>query len=167
MDERAERRRSAFSVMELVVSVAILAILAGTLVPVVSNKLAAARDARRLVDAKRCVDALERHLTDKGRLPDGDAEVGTGGWDTSLDGGFVTALGGYLREPLRDPKNDATYHYRYRHYAAGTSGFTSDFYVLGIMNFETSGYSNQHGYWKGADHDWANDFAYVTGGVSH
>lgn len=163
------RRRAGFSLMELIVSIAILAILAGTLVPVVANKLAAARDARRLSDVKTVVDAVEGHLVDKGSLPNGDAESGTGGYDTTLDSTFLTALltSGHLREPLRDPTNDATYHYRFQHYATGTSGFASDFYVVGIMNFETSGYANQRGYWKGTDHDWTNDFAYVTGGVSH
>jgi prepilin-type N-terminal cleavage/methylation domain-containing protein len=163
------RRRAGFSLMELIVSIAILAILAGTLVPVVANKLAAARDARRLSDVKTVVDAVEGYLADKGTLPNGDAETGTGGYDTTLDSTFLTALltAGYLREPLKDPKNDATYHYRYQHYVAGTSGFASDFYVIGVTTFETSGYSSQHGYWKGTDHDWTSDFAYVTGGVSH
>lgn len=163
------KRRAGFSLMELIVSIAILAILAGTLVPVVANKLAAARDARRMSDVKTVVDAIEGYLADKISLPNGDAETGTGGYDTTLDATFLSTLltNGYLREPVRDPKNDSTYHYSYQHYASGTSGFTSDFYVLGITAFETSGYTNQKGYWKGTDHDWTNDFAYVTGGVSH
>ena len=104
---------------------------------------------------------------DKGSLPSGDVEAGYSGYDTTLDGTFLTTLltTGYLREPLRDPINDATYHYRYQRYAAGTSGFTTDFYVIGIMKFETSGYTNVRGYWKGTDKDWTADFAYCTGGV--
>ncbi len=165
---RAVARRAGFSLMELIVSIAILAILAGTLVPVMAKKLAASRDARRLNDTKTAVDSIESYLLDKGALPDGDVEAGNGGYDTTLDGTFLTTLltNGMLREPLRDPINDATYHYRYRHYAAGTSGFTSDYYVIGIKKFETSGYANTRGYWKGTDHDWTNDFAYCTGGVS-
>jgi prepilin-type N-terminal cleavage/methylation domain-containing protein len=157
-----------FSLMELIVSIAILAILAGTLVPVMAKKLAASRDARRLSDVKTVVDAIEGYLLDRGALPNGDPESGTGGYDTTIDGTFLSTLltSNHLREPLRDPINDDTYHYRYQHYSSGTSGFTSDFYVIGILNFETGGYANVRGYWKGTDHDWTNDFAYCTGGVS-
>ena len=75
---RSSARRAGFSVMELIVSIAILAILAGTLVPVMAKKLAASRDARRLSDVKTLVDAVEGYLLDKGTLPNGDAESGTG-----------------------------------------------------------------------------------------
>src|SRR5262249_2967572 len=85
-DAAGAKSRAGFSLMELIVSIAILAILAGTLVPVVANKLAAARDARRLSDLKTVVDAVEGYLADKGSLPNGDAESGTGGYDTTLDG---------------------------------------------------------------------------------
>jgi prepilin-type N-terminal cleavage/methylation domain-containing protein len=165
---RALRRRAGFSLMELIVSIAILAILAGTLVPVMAKKLAASRDARRLSDVKTVVDAVEGYLLDKGSLPNGDAESGTGGYDTTLDSTFLSTLltNNFLREPVRDPINDATYHYEFQHYASGTSGFATDYYVVGIKNFETSGYTNVRGYWKGTDHDWTNDFAYCTGGVS-
>ena len=160
-------RRRGFSLMEFIVAIAILAILAGTLAPVLAKRLAASRDARRLTDVKKVVDAVEAYLLDKGSLPRGDDEPGTGGYDTTLDGAFLTTLvGPFLREPLRDPVNDPTYHYEYQRYAAGTSGFTTDYYVIGIQNFETTGYANVRGWWKGSDHDWTDDFAYVTGGVS-
>ena len=110
-------RKAGFSLMELIVSIAILAILAGTLVPVVAKKLAAARDARRLSDMKTVVDAVEGYLLDKGSLPNGDAESGTGGYDTTLDATFMSILltNNCLREPVRDPINNATYHYEYQH----------------------------------------------------
>ena len=163
------KRCAGFSVMELIVAIAILAILAGTLVPVVSGKLAAARDARRLTDLKTVVGAVECYLLDKGSLPDGDAEPGAGGYDTTLDATFLTTLltSGHLHAPMRDPTNDADHHYRFQHYPSGISGFASDFYVVGITRFETSAYRNQPGYWKGSDRDWSDDFAYVTGGVAH
>lgn len=97
------------------------------------------------------VDAVEGYLLDKGSLPNGDAESGTGGYDTTLDATFMSVLltNNCLREPVRDPINNATDHYEHQHYATGTSGYT-----------------NVRGYWKGTNHDWTNDFAYCTGGVS-
>ena len=62
--------------------------------------------------------------------------------------------------------NDATYHYVYQRFAAGTSGFDADYYVIGITRFETTGYADVRGYWRGSDHDWTDDFAYCTGGVA-
>ncbi len=161
-------RTAGFSLMELVISISILAILAGTLAPVVSDKLTATRDARRLSDLKTVANAVEGYLQDEGKLPDHDVETAYGGWDTTLDGSFVSGLltKGYLREPPSDPRNDKSFHYRYYHYPAGTSGFSTDFYVLGVTGFETAGYRAQPGYWRGSDRDWSKDFAYVTGGVS-
>ena len=168
MTSRPLQRCAGFTLMELIVSVSILAILAGTLVPVVSDKLTATRDARRISDLKTIVDAVEGYMADNGKLPEPDPEKGYGGWDTTLDGSFLTVLltQGYLREPPKDPRNDASFHYRYFHFPAGTSGFATDFYVVGATGFETAAYQNQHGYWKGSDRDWSKEFAYVTGGVS-
>ncbi len=145
-----------------------MVVLAGVLVPVVGDRLARSRDARRLSDLKTVVQAVDAYLYDTGTLPDHDAETGYGGWDTSVDGAFITQLvaAGYLREPVRDPLNDATHHYRYYHYAAGYAGIPSDFYVVGILNFETAAYAGQTGAWKGPGYDWSTVFDYVTGGLS-
>ncbi|MBM4014799.1 MAG: prepilin-type N-terminal cleavage/methylation domain-containing protein [Planctomycetes bacterium] len=164
---QARSARAGFSLMELVVSIAILTLLAGVLVSVMGNKLTAGRDARRINDCRAMCQAIESYLLDKGKLPAHDAEVGYGGWDTSLDHQLVTELvdTDYLREHLRDPMNDATHHYRYYKYAAGYEGFTSNFYVLGVKAFETVGYTNMRGSWKGTSRDWSNEFACVMGGT--
>ncbi len=131
------------------------------------NKLAASRDARRINDCKTMCQAVESYLLDKGSLPAHDSEGGYGGWDTSIDNRMVTQLvdSRYLREHLRDPMNDTTYHYRYYKYSEGYEGFTSNFYVLGVKAFETTGYANTRGSWKGTSRDWTGEFAYVTGGT--
>jgi general secretion pathway protein G len=161
-------RPAGFSLMELVIAISIMAILAGTLAPVVSDRLASTRDARRLTDVKTLVTAVEGYLMDVGKLPDHDAESGYGGWDTTVDGKCLSELlkANYLREPPRDPKNDVRYHYRYYHYPAGYEGFASDFYVIGVRTFETEAYRKQRGHWQGTQRDWTREFAYVTGGLS-
>jgi type II secretory pathway pseudopilin PulG len=151
-----------------VVVIAIMVTLAGVIVPVVGDRLARARDARRLSDLKTLVQAIDNYLYDTGTLPDHDVEAGAAGWDTSMNGGFITQLvsAGYLREPLQDPLNDATHHYRYYHYPAGYAGITADFYVAGILNFETAAYAANTGAWSGPGYDWSTVFACVAGGLS-
>ena len=162
------RRSAGFTLFELVIVISIMMVLAGVLVPVVGDRLARARDARRMQDLKTVVAAIDNYLYDNGVLPDHDTEAGSGGWDTTLDGSFISQLvsAGYLKENLRDPLNDATHHYRYYHYAAGYAGIPSDFYVVGILNFESAAFAGQTGFWKGPTHDWTTDFAYVAGGAS-
>jgi hypothetical protein len=74
---------------------------------------------------------------------------------------------GYLRAHLKDPINDETYHYRFYRFAAGVEGFTSAFYVVGILNFETTEYAKQPGHWVGTTRDWGDEFAYLIGGESY
>jgi prepilin-type N-terminal cleavage/methylation domain-containing protein len=161
-------RRRGFSMLELVVTISIFAILGGTIVPVVGQKLMTTRDARRLSDLKTIVNAIDGYLADKGSLPDHETETGYGNWDTTLNGVFIPLLlsNNYLRDVPKDPTNNASFHYRYYHYAANTNGFTTDYYVLGIVGFETAAYQANKGYWKSASYDWSPSFAYVTGGVS-
>lgn len=161
-------RESGFSLVELVVVVAILTVLAGVLVPSFGERVARSRDSRRLQDIQTLVRALDDFLMDAAILPEHDKEAGFGGWDTTLDGAFISRLvdQGYLHEPLQDPLNDKDHHYRYYHYKAGTDGIESDFYVLGILNFETEAFANQTGQWKGDKRDWGDEFAYVVGGTS-
>jgi prepilin-type N-terminal cleavage/methylation domain-containing protein len=160
--------RAGFSLIELIVVITIMAVLSGVLVPVVGEQLKRARDARRLSDLKTAVNAIDAYLVDTGTLPDGDKEDSKEGWDTSQDGAFLTQLvdAGYLREPLRDPLNDEQHHYSYFHFPAGYAGLDADFYVIGILNFETAAYAAQTGSWKAPKYDWSKDFAYVAGGLS-
>ena len=165
---RPSARQAGFTLLELVVVVAILSVLAGVLVPVVGQRLQRSRDARRMQDLKLIVRAVEDYLYDTGELPEHDPEVGSGGWDTTTDGLFLSRLveEGYLRETLRDPVNDESHHYRYHRYPAGQDGFPADFYVVGILNFETDLFEGQKGSWKGRRRDWSKEFAYVAGGLA-
>jgi len=161
--------RAGFTLIELVVVILILAVLAGALVPRVTNRLSSARDARRLQDAQAVRDAIEQYFLDKGVYPPAKQNAGFGGWDVSHDGDFVPELvaTGYLREAPKDPLNDDTYHYRYYVYPKDSYGCkgTGPFYILGVRTFETQDFKTKNpGYFKCAQRNWSTEFAYVTGG---
>lgn len=158
-----------FTLSELIVVLLILAILAGVLVPRVTDRLAAARDAQRMSDVRRVRDALEQYFLDRGNYPPPAISKDEGQYDMSNTGDFIPELlrTGYLREPVVDPLGDARHAYGYGVYTEGTCGCAGkgQFYVLGISKFETAEFAAAHpGYFKCAQKDWNAEFEYVTGG---
>lgn len=163
------RTRSGFTLVELIAVVLILAALAGVLVPRVSDRLAAARDARRLADIGRIRDAVERFFLDKGRYPAPAPNPAYGGWDVSNDGDLIPELveAGYLERAPADPLNTDAYAYRYYVYSKSSYGCVGpgSYYVLGVRAFETPGYRDADSSSFGCvGRDWSTEFAYVTGG---
>lgn len=166
---RSSKAKRAFTLVELVIVISILAILSGVLVPRVTNHMRSARDARRLADIKTIRNAIEQYYMDKGEYPKANTNSAFGGWDVSHDGNFIQSLvdAGYLDKTMVDPRNDSTYHYRYYVYDQGAYGCSGEgqFYVLGIRNFESSDFAAQNrGFFKCSGRNWGNEFAYVTGG---
>jgi general secretion pathway protein G len=162
-------RRRAFTLIELVVVISILAILSGVLVPRVTSHLKSTRDARRLADLKSVRAAIEQYRLDRGVYPPANANSTAGGWDVSNDGDFIPVLvqEGYLDEAVLDPLNDSTFHYRYYVYAQSSYGCQGahDFYVLGIRNFESNEFgAKNRGFFSCSGRNWNEEFAYVTGG---
>ena len=158
-----------FTLIELVVVVSILAVLAGVMVPRVTNHMKSARDANRLAGIKTVRTAIEQYYMDKGEYPPANTNSSFGGWDVSHDGNFIGALqkGGYLDDKALDPINNAHHHYRYYVYNKGAYGCrgTGSFYVLGVMNFESASFARRNkGFFKCSGRNWSNQFAYVTGG---
>ena len=163
---RSHTPRAGFTLVELVVVLLFLALLAGALVPRVTDRLAWARDARRLDGALIISEAVEQYHLDHGAYP---VCGGDGSWNQSDQDEFIPVLveEGYLEELPRDPLNNAHYHYRYYVYDQGAAGCSGDseFYVLGIRGFETAEFKAKHpGYFKCSARDWSNEFAWVTGG---
>ncbi len=163
------RSTKGFTLIELIVVISILAILAGALIPRVTNHMAETRDARRLSDIKSVQSAVDQFFVDKQRFPASKSNSSYGGWDVSNDGDFIPELVqyGYLSEPPRDPNNDTTFYYSYYLYDKGTSSCVGDgkFYVVGVKAFETSEFATKNkGYFKCADRDWSTELAFVSGG---
>ncbi len=163
-----QKHLSGFTLTELVVVILILAILAGALVPRVTDRMAASRDSRRLADVHVLREAIEQYYMDKGAYPHPTVVAAGNGYDVSTDGDFIPELlkTGYLREPVMDPINNAVNYYGYNVFAQGTEGCKGKgkFYVLGIKRFETPGFAAAHvGYFKCAQKDWSTDFEFVTG----
>lgn len=163
------RAMRGFTLIELVVVISILAILAGALIPRVTNRMAQSRDMRRLSDLQAVKAAVDQYYIDKGAYPVAKTNASFGGWDVSQDGDFIPILvqSGYLQDMPKDPLNDATYQYRYYVYPKGTSGCKGNtpFYVLGIRAFETAEVAAANkGYFQCTGRDWSTEFAYVTGG---
>ena len=166
---RTGTHQRGFSLLELVVVISVIALLAGALIPRVSNRMAAARDARRLQDIQVVRGALEQYYEDTGGYPAAVANAGYGGWDISHDGDFITELvdAGYLGGVITDPLNDDTYHYRYYRYSQGSYSCVGpgDFYVLGVRNFETQAFAAKNaGTFACDNRDWGNEFDWVCGG---
>lgn len=161
--------KNAFTLLELVLVIAILGLLAGVVAPKLSQRLAVSRDDRRVAELLAVRDAIEQYKLDTGAYPVGRGNASYGGWDVSHDGEFLGVLvqAGYLSEMPRDPLNDANHHYRYFRYNSGAFGCVAPepFFVLGIRNFETAGARHKHvGDFKCPLRDWTSEFAYVTGG---
>jgi prepilin-type N-terminal cleavage/methylation domain-containing protein len=166
---RSTRTLAGFSFVELLVVITVLALLAAVAVPRVRDHRRAARDGRRLTDARIPCSAIEQYRADRGHYPAARPNADFGGWDVSHDGGFLEALleAGYLQAPPHDPIDDATFHYRYYLYDPGAFGCAGSepYFVLGVRNFETNRYAAKHrGYFACPERDFGSEFAYVTGG---
>lgn len=104
------------------------------------------------------VKALELYHGKYGNYPDSVDD--SQGWDLSYDlkgntPGFLKALKdeGFLNREVKDFINDASYHYRYKKYGAGSFGCPGSFYILQISLFEAA--TKNIGKGSCPDFDWA------------
>ena len=166
MDRHACRR--GFSRLDVLLGVALALVLAFMMIPSLSSRAAARRDARRLEDMQRIEGAIARYWTDHGRFPPAHESADDDGWDVSTDGDFIPELvaGGYLSEAPADPLNDAQYQYRYRVFAKGSFGCPADSptYVLGVRDFETpTARELQQAGFRCPERDFSREFGWVSG----
>lgn len=167
--------RSGFTLVELLIVIAIIAILSVIVLVGLPEAVSRSRDAARLVDANQLVSALDEYVLKEGNFPanlDNDAS----GWDCNFDpadpGGFIEILEteGYMVTPP-DPLNNLTSCYtggmRYFRYGAGAYGCSAtkgDFYILIIDDIETStGVHEDSPGFSCPSRNWQTEGEWVTG----
>jgi len=170
MTHQSSSTAKGFTIIELVVVIAIIAVLSGIVVMNLTSMMAKARDAKRLSDMAQIQKALEMYKSDHGSYP-ANADNDCNGYDTgyaATDDVFIPALEPtYLGKVPGDPTvMTSCGGYEYYRYAAGSFGCDASrgaFYVLGIRNLEVTsgthpsspGWSCGTGYW--------NTLEWVTG----
>lgn len=119
--------KKGFTLIELVIVVAIIGLLAAAVAVGFGRQQAKSRDARRIADIKTAQTAIESYISEKGDLPASASEICA--WDvSSMPTGspdFMSFLitSGYLQKNLTDPTNEVpinsncegarSYYYRY------------------------------------------------------
>jgi len=174
--------KKGFTLIELIVVIAIIGILATIGVSSYSNILKSARDTKRLSDVKDVWKALLHYKITNGDTPStasyGECSATCGCWDTSSDDKdgdskpFVDFLvdQGYLDISPTDPTEKTASgcgNYDYYTYSAGSYSCDASkgtFMVLGIRNLETSGrpHPDSPG-WACGTRDWKTEFDWVIG----
>ena len=105
MDRNSLLRRTAFTLIELMVVIVIIGILAGIIVPNYVGRTEPAYDTRVKADMKSISDALEFFKMDTGNYPESLEELYTG---SSAEGW----RGPYLKSQMKDPwGNDYIYEH--------------------------------------------------------
>ncbi len=126
-------KKNAFTIIELVVVMAILGLLAAAVVVGFGKQQAAGRDAKRKADLSTINTALQSYLADKGTMFDSVADSG-GSWDVSslpTSGpnatDFLSTLvsNSYLSKVPVDPINNGNTNFYDR--ANGGTGFAYGF----------------------------------------
>lgn len=163
--------KKSFTLIELMVVVAIVSVISAILVPSVTGFLAKGRDARRLADMNVVRLSLAMYLERYGAYPNSDYQ-GCGGWDTTGDGDFIKTLNdyGYLTRVIQDPRwNNNCGNYCYYRYSAGSYNcnvLKGAYLVLGVKDMETSGrpHPKSPG-WRcpPPNRDWQGEFDWVVG----
>jgi len=161
--------KKGFTLIELLIVIAIIGVLSSVVIAFLGQARAKARNARRVMEMKSFITALNLYYDQFGQYPNGVNNATCWGWDVSTDGGFVPALrtNGFLPSDLVDPSGaSGCYGYFYYRYPVGNCGSTKAFYVLENRSMEgysaTNPYPSSPGWTVGAC-SWAADAAYVTG----
>ncbi len=158
-------KKKAFTLIELLIVVAIIGILASIVLVSISNARLKARDAKRLTHMQSVQSALEIYFLENDRYPTSDHD-GCGSWDVgNKDLDFLQNLG--VDAPEDPSATGSCVGYRYYRYGAGSYGCDpacGSFYVLGVVDMESSPrpHPSSPG-WSCPNRDWQREMDWVTG----
>lgn len=166
---------AAFTLIELMVVILVIAILVGISVPVWIHSVRALADKTRLANMKAVTAALNLYCYNTEHFPD-NVDNDYSGWDGDADGDFIRDLKatGYVEHIIADPTGlhtvTPTGNYHYYKYPAGSYGANpakGAFYVVGIRDLEscTGAHPDSPG-WNpggGGQRDWQTEFEWVAG----
>ncbi len=137
------RREVGFTIIELAVVIAVVAILAVITTVAYSGSQGRARDSARQTSLKEIRSALEAYRAENGNYPN---EGVASGWEYSYTDptNFLSALKPYMGVVPLDPINDTANYFYYHRYEAGTSSWgvtcpsaRGAYYVLGVVGLDT------------------------------
>ena len=129
-----------FTLVELIVVIAIIGMLAAIIITVLSGTQLEARDKRRVADLAELRNALNQYANDHGIFPrEADGMNG----DTATNATFVAALKPYLNGLPHDPVGigDATYYYYYDGHALCGSTYYAIIFARQMDKATNSNYS--------------------------
>ena len=146
-------KQKGFTLIELLVVISIIGLLASIVLIALNDARAKARDAKRVADMKQLVTALNLYYNDNqdSYPPVNPAAVGPGGWEVSLNSGFLSSLSKYISATPKDPINgyvdanlftrSGNYYYAYYNYPAASAAgygctFNAAFSVLAVVKLE-------------------------------
>jgi type II secretion system protein G len=136
-----EHKRTGFTIVELIVVIAVIGILAGIMLVSYAASENRARDASRQSSMKEIRAALEAYRAENGTYPN---EAGASWEQSNTDPvNFLDDLKPYMGVVPVDPVNDASNYFYYYRYEAGTSGWgvtcpasRGAYYVLGVTGLD-------------------------------
>ncbi len=146
-------RKHGFTLIEILVSLSIIALLSSVILSAVNSARKNARDSKRIASIRELQTGLELYFATAQIYPDSDNDssftVGEGDgfsasfWDTPEDDDFINtlvinkAMSGTVFDPLASQQANV----RYYRFPAGSYGCPEErgpFYVLGIVDMEAS-----------------------------
>jgi len=176
------QNQKGFTIIELIVVIAIIAVLSGIVVVNTGQYLAKTRDAKRLSDMHTIQLALQAYYEQYGYYP-ASLNLGCGGWDIgykdySGNSDFIKALitSNILRAVPVDPSSystDCSNGYQYGSNGNPVNNWDNTcnialhgaYYILGIRHMETSGAKATSPVFNCDGRDFQSEFDWVTGAV--
>jgi prepilin-type N-terminal cleavage/methylation domain-containing protein len=161
--------KKGFTLIELLVVISIISLLSSVVLASVATARMKARDAKRLLDMKQVMLALDLYYDANGRYPDSDdvnGADGCGGWDIGNQTKSLftnNVLSSYISVMPRDLSATGCNGIKYYRYDV-SYGCTVPFYILGITDMETKTgtYPGSPGF-SCPTRNWQGEFEWVTG----